>query len=207
MVFVPVGSWKIKKLRRFGLHHWSIYKCMEHSSRLLKVKISGWRSKKVYSAIGHWYWIFSFRICQSLYDLKPKALSERCAPYWDRALRPNFSLFAKSKQVCHRSWPGVVAVVSRRRSRCWQRWWRSRARVAWASTWATWCRGCWRPTTTWSPACARPPSSALWRYISWSGRPPFRSGLFHAVFRNRIHMFLGLSDLSLSIILSSSKKL
>jgi hypothetical protein len=26
----------------------------------------------------NWFWIFSSRICQSLYDVKPKAQSERC---------------------------------------------------------------------------------------------------------------------------------
>jgi hypothetical protein len=35
--------------------------------------------KKVYSAIGNWFRIFSPRICQSLYDVKPKAHWETCA--------------------------------------------------------------------------------------------------------------------------------
>ncbi len=38
-------------------------------------------NKKIHSAIGNWYQIFSSRIWQSLYDVKPKVQSERCAPY------------------------------------------------------------------------------------------------------------------------------
>ncbi len=32
-------------------------------------------------AIGNWFKNFSSRICQSLYDVKAKAQSERCVPY------------------------------------------------------------------------------------------------------------------------------
>jgi hypothetical protein len=35
--------------------------------------------KKVCSAIGYWYWMFSLRICQSLYDVKPGAVRAVCA--------------------------------------------------------------------------------------------------------------------------------
>ncbi len=45
-------------------------------------KNDGWRSKKVYSWTGNLYRIFSSRIWQSLYDVKPNAKSVRCAPYW-----------------------------------------------------------------------------------------------------------------------------
>ncbi len=37
--------------------------------------------EKVYSKIGNWYRIFLSHICQSLYDVKPKAQLERYAPY------------------------------------------------------------------------------------------------------------------------------
>ncbi len=43
--------------------------------------------KKVQSAIGIWYRILSSGICQFLYDVKPKAQLERCAPSVQLAIR------------------------------------------------------------------------------------------------------------------------
>jgi hypothetical protein len=59
------GNGKIKKLRRF----------------VNTIANDGWQSKKIYSGVGNWYRIFSSPICQSLYDVKPKAQLERCLPY------------------------------------------------------------------------------------------------------------------------------
>jgi hypothetical protein len=55
------------------------YKDAEHSLRLLQVINERWQSKKVFSAIGNLNRIFSSRICQSLYYVKPKAQLERSA--------------------------------------------------------------------------------------------------------------------------------
>ncbi len=70
-----IAHW-LKPVRQFSV----IYKGAEHSSRLLHVKNDGWQSKQISYAIDHWYRNFSLRICQSLYNAKPKAQSERCAP-------------------------------------------------------------------------------------------------------------------------------
>jgi len=43
-------------------------------------------NKKVDSAIGNWFRIFSPRLCQSFYDVKPNAQLEPCAPLAIRCL-------------------------------------------------------------------------------------------------------------------------
>jgi hypothetical protein len=49
--------------------------------------------------LGIQFRIFSWRICQSLYNEKPKAQLERCAPYWQLAIR---RLIAKYGTYCKR---------------------------------------------------------------------------------------------------------
>jgi hypothetical protein len=77
---------------------------------ILQVENDGWQSKKVYSAIGHWYRIFSLDICQSLYDVKPKAQSERCvritAHLPINCLIPNYWDSAESLKGPHRTGNG-----------------------------------------------------------------------------------------------------
>jgi hypothetical protein len=85
------GNWKIKKRRCFVNTIASWQMPVRHSLRNLqrcRAFIAAFTSekqwmmiKKVYSAIGNGYRIFSAQICQSLYDVKPKAQLERCAPY------------------------------------------------------------------------------------------------------------------------------
>jgi hypothetical protein len=90
MVFVPpLAIWKVRNrvVLLTPLRHrqcrkdilCAIYKCAEYSSRLLQVKNNRRLTKKVYSAIGNLYRMFPSRICESLYDVKPKAQSERGA--------------------------------------------------------------------------------------------------------------------------------
>jgi hypothetical protein len=47
-------------------------------------------SKKVDSAIGNWFQIFSSHLCQSLYDWKPKAQSKLCVPLAFKFLMANY---------------------------------------------------------------------------------------------------------------------
>ncbi len=58
--------------------------------------------KKVHSAIGSWFWMFSSRLCQCLYDVKQKAQLELCAPLAIRFLIANYCI----------RWRGIFKVLS-----------------------------------------------------------------------------------------------
>ncbi len=85
------GNWKIKKLRRFVNSIAPLQEPARQSLHTLQRRgafIAAFTSEKWWMTIKkslfrNWQLIpiFSSRICQSLYDVKPKAQSERCAPH------------------------------------------------------------------------------------------------------------------------------
>ncbi len=64
--------------------------------------------KKVYSAIGNWFKKISPRICQSLYDVKPKAQSELCAQLAIRFLIANVRDGSVTLKGSHRMRDGQI---------------------------------------------------------------------------------------------------
>ncbi len=80
------GNWKMKKCRQFVSAIAQFRKVMSMHRGFYKWKMKD-GSKKICSAIGNWYRIFPSRICQSLYDVKPKAQSEQCVPFCQLAIR------------------------------------------------------------------------------------------------------------------------
>ncbi len=83
MVFIPLWQWNIKKLRSFVNQCAMASACKTVFAQFTKARgihrsIYKWKmmddnQKKVYSAIGNWYRIFSLYILHSLYVVKSKA--------------------------------------------------------------------------------------------------------------------------------------